>query len=330
MNIKVPLDQEEGIFFLVRYGEMALKSNRVKKRFLRKLCSNLEERFLEAEVDCYLEMNRGRVYAYPSKFGKGADILSSTFGIVSFSPVISIRTSDLDEICGEGVEYSQWLIKKEECFAVRTRRVGTHSYSSQDVNVKLGQEILQNNAKKNISVNLNFPDKVLYIEIRDNITYFYHQKINGPGGLPYGVSGCSLCLVGNRPSLLAAYLMMKRGNRLIINYSPQIYKEPIDLDEIVAFFKKYLPSPNVQQIPDVDERNMFPTMGAICKEKKCDGIVLGLELGPVIENIEKEHAFQIEYPVFYPIIGFSNDEIEKRLSECFRTSSMEIDEGKSK
>ena len=314
MNIKAPFDKEDEAFFLLRYGETGLKSNRVKNRFLRKLCTNLEERFLDAKVDCYLETAQGRVYAYPGDFKKGGEIISSTFGIVSFSPAISLDTSDLDEICKISGKYSQWLIKVGESFAVRTRRVGHHDYSSQDVNVRVGSEIIQNNSEKRIRVDLGSPDRILYIEIRNKTTYFYHQKIHGPGGFPYGVSGRSVCLVGNRTSLLAAFLMMKRGNRLIVHYTPQIYADPIEFDEITAFFKKFLPSPNVQHSSGIDGDNILPAMCTICKEKRCDGIVVGFELDTLIEKLGGNTAHPDQYPVFYPVIGFSRDEIEKRIA----------------
>ena len=314
MKIRSPFDKEDETFFLLRYGETGLKSNRVKNRFLRKLCTNLEERFLHAEVDCYLETAQGRVYAYPGDFKKGVEIISSTFGIVSFSPAISLDTSDLDEICKRSVEYSQWLIKAGESFAVRTRRVGHHDYSSQDVNVRVGGEIIQNNSKKGLSVDLGTPNRVLYIEIRNKTTYFYHQKIHGPGGFPYGVSGRSICLVGSRTSLLAAYLMMKRGNRLIIHYTPQIYLDPIGFDEITAFFKKFIPSPNVQRSSGIDGGNILPAMCTICKEKRCDGIVVGFELDTLIEKLVEDHTHPNQYPIFYPVIGFSKDEIEERIA----------------
>ena len=312
MDIEAPMDSKDECFFIIRFGELGLKSRAVKNRFLKLLSTNIEDRFLHADLDCFIKRDQGRLYVYPGDFEKGAGIISTTFGIVSFSPAISVKTSDLDEINEKAVEYSRWLLREADSFAVRTRRVGNQQYTSQDVNVMVGAEIIRTNEKKDLKVDLTSPDKTLHIEIRDNTTYLYHRKIKGPGGLPYGASGCSVCAVGDRGSLLAAYLMMKRGNRLRLFYTPRVYPKPLDYESVVGFFSKYIPAAVIEQLPNANAEDILAVLDERAGEQKIDGLVLGFDLETVMENINSGHIHSTERPALYPVIGFSRDEIAER------------------
>ena len=348
---------EENVFFIVRYGELGLKSGPVMRKFLNQLRSNIETMFLDANIDCYLNFTRGRLYAYPGEIARGSDILKKTFGVVSISPGISIDTSELDEIAAKAVEYSHWLLGKGDSFAVRTRRVGNHSYTSQDVNVRVGSEIMNNNAEKDLTVKLRLPDKTLYIEIRDNTAFFYHQTIPGPGGLPLGVSGSSVCAVGNEASLLAAYLMMKRGNRLQLFYVPQIYRNPLPMEEMLAYIGRFILRPVMEELPEASlvkspldkfgestafrcienasspsgasslrepagspsPDDIFDILDSECSRKggAC-AIVLGFDLDRFTEILDEYGIKPTKHPVFYPVIGLSNDAIREMFEGTVR------------
>ena len=315
MEIKVPPGMEKNAFFIVRYGELGLKSGPVQRRFLNRLRSNMEKIFLEADIDCYLDFARGRLYAYPGDLVRGAEIMTKTFGVVSISPGISIDTSDLDEISAKAVEYSQWLFDKGDSFAVRTRRVGNHPYTSQEVNVRVGSEILTNNTEKELGVKLSSPDKTLHIEIRDNTAFFYQQSIPGPGGLPLGVSGSSVCALGNEASLLAAYLMMKRGNRLHLFYVPQIYRKPLSKEEVLAYMDRFILRPEMEEMQEASRDDIFGILDAECSRKGARAIVLGFDLDGFTEILEEYEIKPTEHPAFYPVIGFSKDMIREMFAD---------------
>ncbi len=312
---------EKDTFFIVRYGELGLKSGPVKKQFLKQLRSNVETMFLDANIDCYLNFTRGRLYAYPEDIVIGSDILAKTFGVVSISPGISLDTSDLDEIAAKAVEYSHWLFGKGDRFAVRARRVGNHPYTSQDVNVRVGAEILKKNAEKELTVKLRSPDKTLYIEIRDNTAFFYHQSIPGPGGLPLGVSGSSVCAVGNEGSLLAAYLMMKRGNRLHLFYTPRVYKKPLPREEILSYLGRFILRPVIEELPEASPGNIFSILDSKSSQLSSRATVLGFDLDRFTEILEEYGVKHTEHPVFYPIIGFSRDMIHEMFMDTLHRNT---------
>ena len=65
-------------------------------------------------------------------------------------------------------------------------------------------------------VDLTNPELTIYLEVRDNDTYIFHEKIPGPGGLPLGTQGKVVALVSSGiDSPVATYLMMKRGCQVI-------------------------------------------------------------------------------------------------------------------
>ena len=60
------------------------------------------------------------------------------------------------------------------------------------------------------------PDLTIFVEIRENDTFIYHEKIKGPGGLPLGTQGKVVVLLSSGiDSPVAAYMMMKRGCEVI-------------------------------------------------------------------------------------------------------------------
>ncbi len=87
--------------------------------------------------------------------------------IETILPVLLTCKADLDEIvsCADRIASAM-----EECetFAVRTKRRGKHDFTSVDVNIKLGDKIRE---LTGCDVDLNFPDKAIYVEIIGNRTF---------------------------------------------------------------------------------------------------------------------------------------------------------------
>jgi len=76
-------------------------------------------------------------------------------------PIYAEVSADLDSICA-AVKKLASKLSRDESFAVRTTRRGSHGFTSLDVNVRAGaciQEVTGN------PVNLTYPDKVFWVEI---------------------------------------------------------------------------------------------------------------------------------------------------------------------
>ena len=82
----------------------------------------------------------------------------------------------------------------------------------------IGAAVCKGTGKK---VSLKDPDLTVYLELLSKEVYYATKKIQGPGGMPVGVSGKVACLIsGGIDSPVAAYRMMKRGCRaLFVHFS---------------------------------------------------------------------------------------------------------------
>ena len=220
---------------IVRYGEIGVKSPKVRKRFEKKLISNIK-----TLIDGKIILNQGRMLLFPENYEKALESLKKICGVVSFSPTVSTET-DHDSIKATVQDYIKDLAHKgqfssEKSFAVKCRRVGTHDFTSRDMAGFCGSVVVE---LTGAPVDLSNPDFTLHVEVRDDKTYLYHEKIEGIGGLPIGTQGRMIALVsGGIDSPVASFLMMKRGCDLtILNFNNAPYTSGSS-DKVVKIYRK--------------------------------------------------------------------------------------------
>ena len=143
---------------LIRYGEVWLKSQKVKIRMLKVLINNIIEMLDRNQVSFskyQLSKDSSRILFFfkNEDILKALKILRNTFGIHSISP--ALRTSDaLKNICERSIEIGKEILEKNDTFAIRVKRSGKHEYSSMDVAKKVGEVII------NEFIGLNLKDKL--------------------------------------------------------------------------------------------------------------------------------------------------------------------------
>ncbi|MEW6593135.1 MAG: THUMP domain-containing protein, partial [Candidatus Hadarchaeota archaeon] len=192
---------------IVRYGEIALKSEPVRRWFEDRLISNIQQKLSGTKHG--LRVVRGRIFIDMEDWKKALKPLFMTPGVVSVS-VAARTSSDIESVRAAAVQAARKVLVGGKSFAVRTSREGSHPYKSQQVNSIVGGEIL---AKiKGTRVNLSNPDKLISIEIRGADAYVFTDVIGGVGGLPAGSQGkVSVIFNGGPGDLVSAFLMLKRG-----------------------------------------------------------------------------------------------------------------------
>ncbi|MGZ7047836.1 MAG: tRNA uracil 4-sulfurtransferase ThiI [Methanobacterium sp.] len=317
---------------MVRYGEIGVKSPKVRRRFENKLISNIK-----SKINCKIEINQGRIFLYPENFEDAKANLNRVMGIVSYSPVVSIKTDyeDIKETLNHYIDYLllEGLFNSDKSFAVRCRRVGKHEFTSHEMAGYCGSVIVK---KTGAPVNLSQPDFEFFIEVRDNKTYIFHEKIPGPGGLPVGTQGKVIALLsGGIDSPVAAFLMMKRGCEVIVlhfnNYpytggsNEKVMKiikkleeySPSKLKLFVAPYGNYLKS-CIENAPHrltcvLCKTGMYRIAEEIAKKENALAIVDGSSLGQVasqtLPNILATR-YVTQMPVLSPLIGLDKVEIE--------------------
>ncbi|MBS7620405.1 tRNA 4-thiouridine(8) synthase ThiI [Candidatus Bathyarchaeota archaeon] len=322
---------------LVAYGELALKSDYVRRSLERRLASNISYHLRRNGYNGAAVLCRfGRIYVENASFDS-VGIISNVFGVVSVMP--SLRTlSEKGSIIELALEVACQRIGAGQSFAVRPKVVGSHPFTSQELAVEIGSVVLEKLSKNGVRVDLSNPDVIIFIEVRDRDSFVYTHIIEGVGGLPYGSQGRLVSLFsGGIDSPVASWLMMKRGASvlpLFIDQRPYVGESYIErVEEAFRSLKRFVPSDDyslhIAQAGDLMARiNESPNRAlrcVLCKrsmyriaswfafERKAHGIVTGESLGQVasqtLPNLYVIDAAS-ELPVLRPLIGFDKVEIE--------------------
>lgn len=209
---------------LVRHGELALKSPRVRARLMRTLSRRIEEALERAGVEGLVEQIHSRHLVEVGDLERGVQSVSRVFGITSLS-VAAVVPSDLSTLEEAAAEYARlhWP-EGAKSFAVRARRTGTHPYSSQEAAAATGSAVFKaiESEGKEVRVDLGDPDWSLYVEVRNKQAFLHHDRVAGPGGLPLGSQGRLVVWLTDERSGVAAWLMMRRGAQIVPFYLPQV------------------------------------------------------------------------------------------------------------
>lgn len=327
---------------LIRYGELALKSTKIRLRFERKLVNNIS-----ASIKGDIKRDQGRIFLEPNDFEDALKKLDKIFGIVSYSPVVKTNTNkkDIRKTLTEYTEHliDEGLLKEGMTFAIRCRRVGNHDFTSQEAGAYCGSVVIDTIPLK---VNLSNPDFEIFVEIRDNDTYIYHDKIQGPGGLPLGTQGKVVVLMSSGiDSPVAAYLMMKRGCSIVaLNFDNrpytkidarnnfndlvdrlQVYASGEPIQKRVAPYGKYLQACKDKGPEKMTcvlcKSGMYKVAEKLAKEVGALAIVDGSSVGQVasqtLQNILSSR-YGVDMPIFSPLIGM--DKLETtRIAERIGT-----------
>lgn len=330
--------------WLVRYSEIFLKSDPVRREWEKALTRNIRE----VLPGCRVRSERGRIWV---EGPVDTEILRRVFGIVSFSPVTRCNLEDLHENLLD-------LCRKHgvgdlRTFGIRMRRVGTHPFTSQEKAVELGN--LVRSAFPHLEVDLKHPDLELHVEIREGDCYLFTEVIQGAGGLPLGVEGSLVALVsGGIDSPVAAWMMMKRGCRILpifVALESFLGDDARErAEKVVDVLRVYQPDIRLRVIPDsflacakrelirqglekftclICKRRMYRIAEALAEEEGAKGIVTGESLGQVasqtLENLLVLND-AAGLPVYRPLIGLDKEEIIRmaRKIGTFPSSTIQI------
>jgi thiamine biosynthesis protein ThiI len=190
-------------------------------------------------------------------------------------------------------------------------------------------------------VDLSNPDLTIYIEVLPDEAFIYFEKIQGPGGLPVGVSGTVICLLsGGIDSPVAAYRMMKRGCRVVfVHFHSQPFADRTSQEkatELARLLTRYQYASRLYVVPFgetqqevvartagrfrvlVYRRLMLRMAEEIARKEGAQALVTGESLGQVssqtLENIAAiEEAATL--PILRPLIGMDKEEITQQARQ---------------
>lgn len=330
---------------LIRFGEIFLKGK--NRGFFEKSLLNNIKKSLES-IDAEVVKVPGRFMVQGFKKSDELEIierLSRIAGIFSFSPAIYFETS-LENITNNALEM---MANLSGTFKVSTNRADKKfALNSMEISREIGGKILANN--HNLKVDINTPEHILNIDLRENGKTFMFEKVYmGVGGMPVGTSGSGLVLLsGGIDSPVAVYMMAKRGVKISavhfhsFPYTSNFAREKVeDLAKILTGFTGdmtiYMVSMtelqeqinancDVSYMITLLRRGMFTIAERLCKKYGKKMIITGESLGQVasqtIESMTVISEVVKTTPIIRPLVAFDKCEtidIAKKIG-TFETS----------
>ncbi|HIJ15276.1 MAG TPA: tRNA 4-thiouridine(8) synthase ThiI [Methanosphaera sp.] len=321
--------------YFIRYGEIGVKSPKTRRKFENRLMKNIK-----TGLECDFKNYNGRIILNTNQDDETVqNILNRVFGIVSYSPVYETITDKknisqlIEQLITDSIKQEKFDPEKQT-FAVKCRRVGEHDFSSQEMAGYVGSVIVN---LTNAKVNLSLPDFTVYIEVRDEKTYVYFEKIKGLGGLPVGSQGRVVCLIsGGIDSPVAAFQMLKRGCAITLLHCDnapygqgtvdKVLKNAENLkkyslgEEVKVYtikYGKYLEHVINEAPPRMTcvlcKSGMYQIAELLANKQKAKAIVDGSSIGQVasqtLNNIEASR-YHCRMPIFSPLISMDKLEIE--------------------
>lgn len=316
---------------MLRLGELTLKSNRSRRRFLRRLINNVRDA-LDSNGFRYAIENlwsRIIVRVLGGDEKRAFDILRRVFGIHSLALIEIEEFRELGDIVKYGEELYRDVLRGRT-FAIRARRTGRHAFRSMDIARDLGAAL----KKYSAGVDLSNPDITIYVEVRNRRVFFYTDIVDAYGGLPIGTEGRAVALVsGGFDSAVAAWYALRRGaevHYVFCNLDGEAYKrDALRVIKVLADNWSYGYRPKVHII-DFDDvlreirrtredywnillkRMMYRAAEAVAEEIGADTIITGESLGQVSSQTMRNlrvSQLAIDLPVNRPLFGMDKEDI---------------------
>lgn len=196
-------------------SEVAIKSKPVRRQQMRHLRQNIRKLLTRLDHDIHVEGSWDRVDVdVPDGRGLAGPVIEALQRIPGISTIQEIGIFpwvSMEDVAEKAVEAFSERIRGRT-FAVRVRRLGTHSFRSIDLERFVGTALFESSAPK--GVDLGKPEVEVRIDVQDQGYHIAHRKHRGAGGYPLGAVETVMTLVsGGYDSSVAAYLMMRRGLR---------------------------------------------------------------------------------------------------------------------
>jgi len=308
---------------IVHYSELFLKKTYVKKNFRDILTSNIANKLNRKNIDFEkIRVESDIICIYGNLKKDDAIYIANTFGVsfVSFALKCKSNISSIKERFNKVKD--EFFAKPPKTFCVRAKKDKQLKVSHKTIEIEIASFF------DDIKVDLKNADLKIFVDSNVYNTFIYWEKINGPGGLPYGSQGKVVALVSTGiDSPVSAWLMGRRGCELIILHLGE--SEPVKINEILVNYAgrkiKLINIPNYSQlIKRMRDRNAGKYLCILCKsamymlanivaEKySAKAIVTGENLGQVasqtLDNLRVLDRSS-ELPVLRPLIGLNKEEI---------------------
>ncbi|QYZ79910.1 tRNA 4-thiouridine(8) synthase ThiI [Methanofollis formosanus] len=194
---------------LVRFGELFLKSENVRRLYLRKLQHNMDLALTASGVEHEFEVHRDRLLVHGPDAAAIARVAARTFGLVDVA-VCTQTGPTIPQMGAAAFALARRHLRAGMSFAVRARRQDVEGMTSQQIGAEVGSVIYD--AIPGLRVDLSYPDYEVFVEARPYGGLVYDERVPAPGGLPFGTQERVLSLLSaGIDSPVATWQVMRRG-----------------------------------------------------------------------------------------------------------------------
>ncbi len=323
---------------IVRFGgEIGIKGKWTRRHYEKQVLENIKN-YLTYHTIPYTKIvyTHGRSYIQLENARKVALKLTQIFGISSVSPALH-TSSEMQEMTRKTVETAQALLKTNDTFAVRCRRVGVHPYTSMDICREMGTQIQTKLKHRNLQVNLTKPHVTINLEIRSDDLFIFTETFQGVDGFPIGAQPKVVCLLsGGIDSPVASWLTMKRGCPIVPTYfqnSPYVDKAAANqaikmasklFEWSIGFSRRMYLIPHGKNLQIIQKQSPTKLTCILCKRvmyriaeriaefERAEGIITGESIGEqasqTLHNLRVLNEAASNYPIHRPLLGFNKCE----------------------
>jgi adenylyl- and sulfurtransferase ThiI len=201
--------------WILRFGEITLKSRPVRRQFHRSLFRNLHAIASQRGVELKTQrLGALHLVISDDEPEEVEEVLSRVLGIVAIDRAEIICVNNEVDDVAKIVLAQDVKCGEARTFGVRAKRLGNNpDWNSQTFAGAVGHAMLQRD--ESLSVDLSNPDMWVKLILEPDKVWLLKGRIPGAGGLPSGVQGDVLCMLNEENDLLNSFLAMRRGCRLI-------------------------------------------------------------------------------------------------------------------
>ena len=243
--------------WILRFGELGLKSKVVRRSFQRSLRKNL----VQLAEDYSVPLIRDRLRDFDVIYSTAPteiveDLICHGLGIVAIDRIVELSKEPDPERISELLLERHERVGQKRTFGVRIKRLGKKGdWDSQSYARALGAALIKRDPS--LSVDLSNPEWWVKIILEPSAVSSIEKRIQGPGGLPTGVQGDVLAQLQTKDDVMSSFLIMRRGSRII----PVMDSNP----EYVELLMKWDPFLGVRSRTKDERGQMFqrPAWGVV-------------------------------------------------------------------
>lgn len=326
---------------LLKYGELVLKGLN-RSTFGFKLLERVKRQL--AKIDGGFETE----YAQSTlciRCSEDADVdaainaMQRVFGVVSVCRGFECA-KDMDEIKKVIAQNTDTLVGNARTFKCEAKRSDKRfALTSPQICAECGETVLS--LCDGIKVDVQAPEAVIWIEIRDKAAFVHGNALKGAGGLPTGTAGKGLLLLsGGIDSPVAGHMIAKRGMDIdAVYFESPPYTSEAAKQKVISLATKlsdycgriYLHSVSVTEIQETLVKNceerlftlllrrfMMRIASRIAASIGSACLITGESIGQVasqtVASLTVTNAVST-LPVFRPCCGLDKEEIVVRARE---------------